>query len=647
MRYIGGKTNLLSNLKEVIYSFNLYKGHTFCDLFAGTCSVSRCFQQDFKIISNDFLNFSFVLQKAYLGINKIPSFEKVNDYLNEDIFYYFNNKVVENKEEYFILNNYSTYNSNRMYFSEENAKRIDFIRLEIERFKNLNLLNDAEYYYLIATLIETVPFYSNITGTYGAYLKHYDKRALKSLELKKLVLGISSYQNQIYNEDASTLIEKISGDILYLDPPYNERQYAPNYHILETIAKYDYPNIKGVTGMRDYSQQISLFSRKNHVKNELYKLINKAKFNNIILSYSSDGILSKDEIIEIFKDNKCKNINLHEINYRKYQGARKSGSQVIEYIFSSQKDIQKSKLVPILINIEKEDKILARSNLKNTYVKGPFNYIGGKYKLLNQILPKFSKNINTFYDLFAGGCNVGINVDAKKIVFNDLNSKIIEFYQYVQDTTIEVILKEIYSLIDSYKLSKSNQDGFLKLRNDYNQKPNSIKLYTLISYSYNYQIRFNNNLLFNNPFGKNRSYFSDNMKNNLLNFKETLSSKNILFMSKDFESFDLDVFKHDDLIYCDPPYLITTGSYNDGNRGFKDWNEKSELALLSFLDKLNERGIKFALSNVIEHKGKSNLLLKEWIGDKTVYNIKSSYSSSSYNTSKKESKEVLICNFNI
>ena len=163
--------------------------------------------------------------------------------------------------------------------------------------------------------------------------------------------------------------------------------------------------------------------------------------------------------------------------------------------------------------------------------------------------------------------------------------------------------------------------------------------------SFNYQFRFNNNLEYNNPFGRNRSQFSDNMEHNLIAFISKLKKLNIEFSSKDFTQISLKKFTSKDLIYCDPPYFITTGTYNDGKRGFQDWKEEQERALYAYLDDANKRGIKFALSNVFEHKGKVNDILFNWAKKYKVINLKYDYSNSSYNTKKGESREVLIVNY--
>src|SRR5699024_12567458 len=145
----------------------------------------------------------------------------------------------------------------------------------------------------------------------------------------------------------------------------------------------------------------------------------------------------------------------------------------------------------------------------------PLNYIGGKYRLLNQILPLFPKNIDTFVDLFSGGANVGINVNANKHIFNDMNYRINEMFRSFVKHDPDDLVDKINSRIEEYDLSKTNQEAYLKFRKDYNAQPNPLDLYVLVSYSYNYQFRFNNSMEFNNPFVRNRSQFSENLEKSL------------------------------------------------------------------------------------------------------------------------------------
>jgi len=324
MRYIGSKALLLQNIENVIKE-NVDSANIFCDLFSGTSVVGRYFKKYFQIYSNDLLYFSYVLQKATIENNEIPNFEKLKLFLNGvEPFEYLENFDISNytfKNIPFIYENYSPNDkSERKYFTNENALRIDFIRQIIEEWKNNNLINENEYFYLLAGLIEGVPYVSNITGIYGAFLKHWDKRAFKKFKMVKLDVENNYKENKCFNKDSNILIKEISGDILYIDPPYNQRQYAPNYHILETIARYDYPKIKGKTGLRPYEDTKSQYCIKNKVLDVFEDLIENANFKHIIVSYSTEGIMNVNEIEDILKKygNK-KTYRLYKIPYRRYK----------------------------------------------------------------------------------------------------------------------------------------------------------------------------------------------------------------------------------------------------------------------------------------------------------------------------------------
>jgi DNA adenine methylase len=231
-------------------------------------------------------------------------------------------------------------------------------------------------------------------------------------------------------------------------------------------------------------------------------------------------------------------------------------------------------------------------------IKSPLNYIGGKAKILDQILPLFPIEINNFIDLFAGGCNVGINVKANKIYFNDNLTFLIEMYNAFKENNLDSTILHIESRINEYDLSLTNDIGYKKIRELYNKQKNPLDLFVLVAYSFNHQIRFNNKHEFNNPFGKERSSFNSSMKLNLEKFIVKLKETNVEFTNTCFNNFDFNFLNHNDFVYCDPPYLITTGTYNDGKRGFKGWTDIEEKQLLDTLDYLNKNNIKFALSNV-------------------------------------------------
>lgn len=290
--------------------------------------------------------------------------------------------------------------------------------------------------------------------------------------------------------------------------------------------------------------------------------------------------------------------------------------------------------------------------MNEVYIKSPLNYVGGKYKILNQIIPKFPKKIDTFVDLFGGGFNVGINVNADTIVYNDVIEPLCELMNYFSTTNADEVIKRLEDNIAMNDLDKENTEAFLKLRNKYNhniyknEDEKIIDFYTLILYSFNYQIRFNQNMKYNTPFGKNRSSYNQNIKKNLEKFVDKINKINVKVSKEKFVDFDFSDLSENDFVYCDPPYLITTGSYNDGNRGIKDWTLDDEKNLLTILDDLNSRGVKFALSNVLIANDKKNEILTEWSKKYTVYIIENTFNNSNYRRKKKnDTIEVLITNY--
>lgn len=284
------------------------------------------------------------------------------------------------------------------------------------------------------------------------------------------------------------------------------------------------------------------------------------------------------------------------------------------------------------------------------YVKSPLNYTGGKYKLLPQLLEIFPKEIDTFVDLFAGGGNVAVNVAAKHIIYNDIMWQVPEMLQEFKSVGVDECLQRIDYFIADYELSKDNREGYLKLRERYNDSfdlefsiMDPLMLYTLICYSFNNQLRFNKKQEYNMPFGKNRSSFNPALREKFVAFVNRLQEIDIQFFSKDFRKLKTDGLKRGDFVYCDPPYLITVASYNE-NGG---WGEQVERELLFKLDEIDKAGVRFGLSNVLESKGKENTILKEWSKRYKVNYLEHTYSNCSYHKKDKESKdvEVLITNY--
>ena len=310
MNYIGSKHKLLNFIKNAIYEVvgkNL-SDKILCDIFAGTGVVGRSFKCEVKkVIANDCQYYSYVLNKNYIE----------------------NHFEIKNKEQYindlnalplitdgFIYQNYCIGgNGQRQYFSDFNGKKIDIVRTKIEQWKEANKISSNLYFFLLASLLECADKVANTASVYGAYLKNLKKSAQKELILQSANYEISQNKHEVFYADSNDLIKKISGDILYLDPPYNARQYGANYHILNTIAKYDNFVPKGKTGLRRYEK--SKYCNKNMVQNELENLIKNANFKYIFLSYNNEGLMSVSQIRAILE--KYGQYDLQTIDYQRFK----------------------------------------------------------------------------------------------------------------------------------------------------------------------------------------------------------------------------------------------------------------------------------------------------------------------------------------
>jgi len=202
-----------------------------------------------------------------------------------------------------------------LYFSAENGKKIDAIRQQIEIWKNADEISEDDYYFLLASLIESADKVANTASVYGAYLKKIKKSAQKKMILNPALFTLNSNKHQVFNADSNVLIKEIKGDILYLDPPYNERQYGSNYHLLNTIAKYDSFEPQGKTGLRDYYR--SDYCKKNEVKNSFEELIKNANFKYIFLSYNNEGLMAEDDVKNIMST--YGKYSLKTINYQRFK----------------------------------------------------------------------------------------------------------------------------------------------------------------------------------------------------------------------------------------------------------------------------------------------------------------------------------------
>ena len=625
MRYIGSKAKLIDEIHKIIEdNISLTKDSVFCDLFSGTGIVANSFKNSCKLIVNDNMYACYCVSKSKL-LNTSGFFKK----LGFDPFEYFNSVDFSKYTKGFCYNTFAPTISQRQYFSDENAKMIDYIRDTIDVWFSDSRINLDEKEYLIGCLIESVSKVSNVAGVYSAFLHIWDPRAVKKMEFLRIEnTTTTNYDNQYFKEDALDLIEKISGDILYLDPPYTTTQYISQYHVLETIAKNDCPNTHGIGAHRDNGNQISDWCKKGIVEKTFEELIKKANFKYIVVSYSDAGLMSKEFIEKTLKRYAVEGTyKLKKISFVKYKNTRAVNREIRE-------NLKDKEHFEWLFIIEKTS--IPR------YIS-PLNYIGGKFDIINFLIDNMPKGINKFYDLFGGGGTVSLNTNSKTVVYNDNNWIVVDLLKYLATTNYETLYKQIMLTIKKYGLEKANKDAYLNLRNNYNnslqQLRNPLLLYLLICYGFEHQIRFNSHYEFNNPCGN--SGFNNEMLEKLISYKLRVNEINIEFNNKNYEDL-IDEISTDDFVYCDPPYLATCGAYNDGKRGFNGWDKEQQELLLNHLVQLNKRGVRFMLSNFTEHNDNDNNELILWAQKN---NFKVIYHNKITKRNRQDRRELIIINY--
>ena len=633
-RYLGNKYKLLDFIRSVVEQE--CKGiNSVADIFAGTGAVASAFT-DKTLITNDILYSNYICHLAWFGKQK------------------YSQSKIEKLLRYY--NNISSFNTNYMsdtfsdtFFSHENCKKIGFIREDIEKQFNDKNINDRERAIMITSLLYSIDKIANTCGHYDAYRKKGELD--KTLELLLPQPENNLKKNQIFNMDANELVKSIEADLVYIDPPYNSRQYCDAYHLLENVATWKKPKVFGVARKMDRAKLKSEYCT-NQATQVFKELIDNIKAKYILLSYNnmenkgnsrSNAKISDNDILKILQS----------------KGSVKVFSQKYKSFTTGKSDIQNNEERLFLCTCKQET--------KDILVQSPLNYLGGKYRLLKQILPHFPKHINNFLDLFAGGGNVGVNISAQNIILNDCDKNLYGIYNIFQKIKKEDLLKRIQSIIQKFSLSESskygydyydcqsdaglqkyNKKGFNSLKSYFNSLTKKdddyyILLYVLIVYSFNNQLRFNNKGEFNLPVGKRD--FNSKMIMKLSLFIDKIQSNNITFTNYDFRKYPVENITKDTFVYVDPPYLITCATYNEKN----GWQEKDEIDLLNYLKGLSNRGVKFALSNVLSSKGKENSILIDWINENNfkVIHLDYSYGNSNYQTKDKTSKpkEVLITNY--
>lgn len=646
-RYIGSKFRMIDFIKETMNKEKI-EYSSFLDLFGGTGMVGDFFNdQKTKVYVNDLLKSNYISYLAWFGNEKIDK-NKIREYIEKY------NSLTDLEDNYFSLNFSNTY------FSEENCKKIGFIREDIEDNYTNNNLNIRERAILITSLLYAMDKIANTVGHYDAYRKKGDLNKKLELCMLDLKSNTNNKNNKIFNEDSNELVRTLKADVVYIDPPYNSRQYSDAYHLLENVAMWEKGEVYGVAKKMERN---GIKSKYCSVSAPLaFKdLIENIDAKYIIVSYNNMGkkgagrsqakISDEDIMGTLSKKGKVK---VYETDFREFNTGK-------THIYN-----HKERLFICKVGKVTKPKTV-KAKVSNDIVKSPLNYTGGKYKILNQLIPIFPKELDLFVDLFSGGSNVGVNVNAKRIVCVDKQKEIIRVMDLFKKYEDGYVIDKLEKIIDKYELSNSllngyeiyhctsdkglgsyNKNKYVELRNDYNNmKYDSIEkdflFLALIIYGFNNQIRFNSNGEFNMPVGKRD--FNNSLRKNLKNFITKLKTKNIEFVNSDFREFAIET-NENTLVYCDPPYFLGTASYNE-NGG---WTKQDEIDLLNYLTILDSKGIKFALSNVIEHKGATHEMLEAWIREHnyTIHYITCDYNNSNYHKQEgnvTKTVEVLITNY--
>ncbi len=334
LNYIGSKRSLIDFIKTSIDEVvgNNKKKYTFCDLFAGTGIVGFTIGKEFNsVITNDMEYYSFVINKA-LYVPFTSFLKDQIDYLND---------LADTEKKYgngYMVENYS---EPRLFFTKDNARRIDVIRTELNDMLNKSKIKQNDFYFLLASLIVSADKVSNTASVYGAYLKKFKASALKKLTIEPLHDSKEEIPHIILNCDINTIdehkeLENKSLDVVYLDPPYNNRQYGANYCPLNYIAYYNNNiSVKGKTGLLENYNKSS-FCKKAGLKAVFDQLINKlvkksAKY--VFVSYNNEGLLSIEELREIL--NKYGKVELKEKKYKRFKSCIEddSGDSVQELLW--------------------------------------------------------------------------------------------------------------------------------------------------------------------------------------------------------------------------------------------------------------------------------------------------------------------------
>lgn len=297
MRYLGSKTLLLKSIYELTSDFQNYG--CFCDPFGGIGTVGSYMKgKGFSVLSGDILKFAYYFQVSKIQNSYVPNYKELMTTLSinnvEELENYLSE--LQTNDGWFI----DEYAIKRNFFTETNASKIQACINVIWHWRNSNIIDENEYAILISSLIDSMDKVANTAGTYYAYLKSWYRKALKPFVFKMITPIEGKQECHSYFKDAVSMIKTVSADILYLDPPYNERSYGSYYHLPETIARGKVPKPKGKSGVFTYQNTRSGFNNKSGSISELEQIINFSNAKCVIFHYTDKGLIPYEKIMNIF-----------------------------------------------------------------------------------------------------------------------------------------------------------------------------------------------------------------------------------------------------------------------------------------------------------------------------------------------------------
>jgi len=347
-RYIGNKTRLLPVLMEEI-GIRVPDGSTVVDLMAGTGCVSLALRKNgYRVIASDMMTYSKHHLVTQLLLKSPPAFFsltlEVTPYSIEstyDAVLRYLNEITPQKgyfyQEFSPEGAPANGTQSRKYFTSDNAMRIDAIRDKINHWCKDGLINGFEESVLKHSLIMAVNEVANISGTYGYFLSSFSRSSLCTFELRPIAFESEGSINHIVLQGfAEDLSKEIIADLCYIDPPYMKRQYAANYHILETVARGDFPVAVGKSGLRDWWDQHSTFCTKTKIRDSFRKVFSDMNCPLFLVSYSEDGLLSIDELEKLFSE--FGQVHVKKIEYARFRSNNSPLEKKLdEYIISIEK----------------------------------------------------------------------------------------------------------------------------------------------------------------------------------------------------------------------------------------------------------------------------------------------------------------------